>query len=95
MIKFFSLRAQGGVSPHIRSELLLKRTEGDEDNAGSIESQRDTQSHPMLMMQSGGFVANSGMKKKSMPPVKTSLAPPKSQKKSNKLKSMQHQKAPQ
>jgi hypothetical protein len=49
----------------------------------------------MMMMQSGDFVANSRMKKKIMPPVKTSLAPRTSQKKSNKLKSMQQQKAPQ
>jgi len=34
-----------------------------------MESQRGAQAHPM-MMQSGGSMANSGMKKKSMPPAK-------------------------
>jgi len=87
--------AQGGVLPHIRAELLPKKTKGDEDNAGSMESQRGTQAHPMMMMQSGGSMGNNGMKKKSMPPAKKSLGPPTSQKKSNKPKPMQQQKAPQ
>jgi len=73
--------AQGGVLPHIRAELLPKKTKGDEDNAGSMESQRGTQAHPMMMMQSGGSMGNNGMKKKSMPPAKKSLGPPTSQKK--------------
>jgi len=86
--------AQGGVLPNIRSELLPKKAKGDEDNAGSIESQRGTQAH-MMMVQSGGSMANSGMKKKSMPPAKKSLGPPISQKKSNKPKPMQQQKPQQ
>jgi len=73
--------AQGGVLPNIRAELLPKKTKGDEDNAGSMESQRGTQPHPMMMMQSGGSTANNGTKKKSMPPAKKSLGPPISQKK--------------
>jgi len=85
--------AQGGVLPHIRSELLPKKTKGEEDTAGSMESQRGGQAHPM--MQSGGSTASSGMKKKSMPPGKKSLAPPTAQKKSNKPKPMQQQKPPQ
>jgi len=85
--------AQGGVLPHIRAELLPKKTKGDENNAGSMESQRGTQPNPMMMMQSGG--SNNGMKKKSMPPAKKSLGPPTSQKKSNKPKPMQQQKPPQ
>jgi len=73
--------AQGGVLPNIRSELLPKKTKGDEDNAGSLESQRGgAHGHPMMMAQSGGSMANSGMKKKSIPPAKKSLAPPISQK---------------
>lgn len=87
--------AQGGVLPNIRSELLPKKTKGgDDENAGSMESQRGTQGHQM-MVQSGGSMANSGMKKKSMPPAKKSLAPPTSQKKSNKPKPMQQQKPQQ
>ncbi|CAF1017619.1 unnamed protein product [Rotaria sp. Silwood1] len=86
--------AQGGVLPNIRSELLPKKAKADEDNAGSMESQRGTQGHQM-MMQSGGAMANNGMKKKSMPPVKKSLAPAPSQKKSNKPKPMQQQKPSQ
>jgi len=86
--------AQGGVLPHIRAELLPKKTKGD-DNAGSMESQRGTQPHPMMTMQSGGSMANNGMKKKSMPPAKKSLGPPTSQKRSNKPKPMQQQKPQQ
>jgi len=73
--------AQGGVLPHIRAELLPKKTKGDEGNAGSLESQRGTQGHQMMMMQSAGSMASNGMKKKSMPPTKRSLAPSTSQKK--------------
>ena len=86
--------AQGGVLPNIRSELLPKKHKSEEENAGSIESQRGAQGHQMAMVQSGGSMANSGMKKKSIPPAKKSLAPPTSQKKSNKPKPMQQQKAP-
>jgi len=86
--------AQGGVLPYIRSELLPKKNKGDDNNAGSMESQRGTQAHPTMMMQSGGSMANSGAKKKSMPPAKKSLAPPISQKKSNKPKPMAQQKPP-
>ncbi|CAF0842020.1 unnamed protein product [Rotaria sordida] len=82
--------AQGGVLPNIRSELLPKKTKADEDNGGSMESQRGTQGRQMVM-QSGGSMANNGMKKKSMPPGKKSLAPPTSQKKSNKPKPTQQQ----
>jgi hypothetical protein len=85
--------AQGGVLPNIRSELLPKKAKGEEDNAGSIESQRGAQRNPMTMMQSGGSSGNNGNKKKSMPPAKKSLAPPTSQKKSNKPKAMQQQPA--
>ena len=49
----FSILAQGGVLPHIRSELLPKKAKGEEDNAGSMESQRGTQGHTMMVMQSG------------------------------------------
>jgi len=80
--------AQGGVLPHIRTELLPKKAKSEEDNAGSMESQRGAQRNPMAMMQSGG---SSGNKKKSMPPAKKSLAPPISQKKSTKPKAMQQQ----
>lgn len=86
--------AQGGVLPHIRTELLPKKMKGDEDNAGSMESQRGAQGQQMMMVQSGGSMGSSGTKKKSMPPAKKSLAPPTSQKKSNKPKPMQQQKAP-
>jgi histone H2A len=87
--------AQGGVLPHIRTELLPKKTKGDDDNAGSMESQRGGQGNPMMTKQSGGSSGSSGMKKKSMPPAKKSLGPPTSQKKSNKPKPMQPQKTPQ
>ncbi|CAF3985561.1 unnamed protein product [Rotaria sp. Silwood2] len=86
--------AQGGVLPNIRSELLPKKKNGDDENAGSMESQRGTQGR-QLMVQSGGSTASNGTKKKSMPPVKKSLAPPTSQKKSNKPKPVQQQKPSQ
>ena len=87
--------AQGGVLPNIRSELLPKKTKGDQENTGNVESQRGVQSHSAITVQSGGSMANSGMKKKSMPPVKKSLGPATSQKKSNKPKPMQPQKPTQ
>jgi histone H2A len=87
--------AQGGVLPHIRAELLPKKTRGDDDNAGSMESQRGTQAPHMMMVQSGGSMGNNGTKKKSIPPAKKSLGPPISQKKSNKPKPMQQQKPQQ
>lgn len=87
--------AQGGVLPQIRSELLPKKTKGDDGNAGSMESQRSGHGHPMMMVQSGGSMASGANKKKSMPPAKKSLAPAASQKKSAKPKPMQVQKAPQ
>jgi hypothetical protein len=34
------------------------KTKGDDDNGGSMESQRGTQAHPMMMMQSGGSMTN-------------------------------------
>jgi len=72
--------AQGGVLPQIRAELLPKKTKGESDNAGSMESQRGAQGNPMKMVQSGGSTGKSDSKKKSMPPAKKSLAPPTSQK---------------
>ncbi|CAF1130542.1 unnamed protein product [Adineta ricciae] len=86
--------AQGGVLPHIRMELLPKKTKGDGENAGSMESQRGTQAHPMMMQSSGGSMASSSGKKKSMPPAKKSMGPSTSQKKSNKPKPMQQQPPP-
>lgn len=87
--------AQGGVLPNIRSELLPKKAKGDETNAGNIESQRGNQSHPAMMVQSGGSMASGSMKKKSMNPVKKSLGPATSQKKSNKPKPTPMQKPSQ
>ncbi|CAF1353061.1 unnamed protein product [Rotaria magnacalcarata] len=78
--------AQGGVLPNIRTELLPRKTKGNEENTGNMESQRGAQNHPAMMIQSAGSMTSNGMKKKSMPPVKKSLAPSISQKKSNKPK---------
>jgi len=79
--------AQGGVLPHIRTELLPKKTKIEGENAGSMESQRGTQMYPMIKPQSSGSSVSSGMKKKSMPPAKKSIQQkPSSQKKSNKPK---------
>jgi len=44
--------AQGTASSHIRSEILPKTTKNNEDNTGSMESQRGVQGKPMMMMQS-------------------------------------------
>jgi hypothetical protein len=87
--------AQGGVLPNIRTELLPKKTKGNEENTGNMESQRGAQNHPAMMIQSAGSMTSNGMKKKSMPPVKKSLAPSISQKKSNKPKPIPPQKPPQ
>ncbi|CAF1120094.1 unnamed protein product [Rotaria sordida] len=78
--------AQGGVLPHIHGKLLPKENNGEEDSAGSMESQRDTQPAHMMMIQLGEPMANNDMKMKSIPPAKKSLGPPISQKKSNKPK---------
>jgi hypothetical protein len=77
----------------IRSELSPKKSESNEDHAGDMESQLDTQAHSMMMIQSGGSMANSGMKKKSIRRAKESLGLPISQKKSNKPIPIQQQKS--
>ncbi|CAF4464710.1 unnamed protein product [Rotaria sp. Silwood2] len=78
--------AQGGVLLYIHGKLLPKENKGEEDSAGSMESQRDTQPAHMMMIQSGEPMANNDIKMKSIPPAKKSLGPPISQKKSNKPK---------
>jgi hypothetical protein len=43
---------------------FTKKTKDNKDNTGSMESQRSAQAHPTMMTQSGGSMANSGVKKK-------------------------------
>ncbi len=50
-----------------------KKTKGNEDHTGNMESQRSTQASHMMMVQSGGSMANNGMKKRSITPPKKVL----------------------
>ncbi len=77
----------------IRSELSPKKSESNEDHAGDMESELDTQAQSMMMIQSGGSMANSGMKRKSIQRANESLGLRKSQKKSNKSIPIQQQKS--
>jgi hypothetical protein len=82
---------QGGVLSHIDSKLLPEKSKHNEDNIDRMESQGLPQGTSMILMQSEGAMANSDMENKSVSPVRKSLVPSTSQKKSNKSKSMQQQ----
>ena len=83
--------AQGGVLPHIQTELLPKKTKGgDDEHAGTMESQRGGHGNPMMIHSgSASSMPSSGNKNKSMPPSKKSIGAPMPQKKSGKPKPMQ------
>jgi len=51
---------------------FTKKTKNNEDNTGSMKSQRGVQGEPM-MMQSRGSMENSGMKNKSRSPARKVL----------------------
>jgi len=72
--------AQGGVLPHIRMELLPKKTKSEGEDSAGTESQRGGQGNPMMIPHATGMTASSANKKKSMPPAKKSIGPSSSQK---------------
>ncbi|CAF2062595.1 unnamed protein product [Rotaria magnacalcarata] len=73
--------AQGGVLPNIRTELLPRKTKGNEENTGNMESQRGAQNHPAMMIQSAGSMTILRLQylKKSNKPKPTPLHKPSQQ----------------
>ncbi len=74
----------------IRSKIVSNKSEDDECDTGDMGHQPDKQVHPMIMIQSGGSMTNSRMKKKSIERAKESLGLPITQKNQNQFDNKNH-----